>query len=82
MSQEAMMREALQKFAAGERLADEELDGLLVFFKQTTAVLDELTRYFDSGYSFAHENARRNLEHLKVFERSRDDERKRNIKYG
>lgn len=82
MSQEMMMRNALQKFHDGDSVNDQELDGLLDFFKRAVGVLDELTLYFDSGYSFAHENARRNLENLKLFKRSRDADQKRNIKYG
>ena len=71
MAQENMMREALRKFHKGDGVTDEELKGLLDFFKRAEGVLNEMTMYFDRGYSFAHENARRNLEALKCFKRAR-----------
>ena len=83
MSQETMMRDALKKFRNGDSITSKELKGLLTFFNKAVSVLDELTLHFDAGYSFAHENARRNLENLKCFERSREQNRKcMDIKYG
>ena len=77
MSQENMLRDALKKFRDGDSITSKELKGLLTFFERTTSVLNEMTLYFDSGYSFAHENSRRNLERLRCFQRARD-----NIKKG
>jgi len=76
MSQENKMRDALKKFRNGESITNQELKGLLTFFNKAVMVLDELTRHFDCGYSFAHENARRNLEALKCFYRARDENRR------
>lgn len=76
MSQENMLRDALKKFRAGDSITSKELKGLLTFFERSTSVLNELTLHFDSGYSFSHENSRRNLEHLKCFQRARDANKK------
>ena len=83
MSQENKMRDALKKFRNGESITNQELKGLLTFFTKAETMLHELTVHFDAGYSFTHENARRNLENLKCFERARAENSKcMDIKYG
>ncbi len=73
MSQENMMRDALGKFADGEGLTDQELEGLLDFFEGANVVLEELMVYFNLSYGFACNDVRRNLERLRCFKRSRAD---------
>ncbi len=71
MSQENMMRDSLRKFSKGDSITDEELNGLVCFFKRTEEMLDELSIYFNPAYGFARQNARENLETLLGFERAR-----------
>ncbi len=72
----ATLRDALKKFRVSDSITSKELKGLLAFFERSTSVLHELTLHFDSGYSFSHENSRRNLERLKCFQRARDANKK------
>lgn len=76
MSQEMMLRNALQKFSEGDGTNDEELKGMLDFFKRLVGVLEETVTYFSPLYGFALRDARHNLEVLKCFDRARKEAKK------
>jgi len=80
MSQETENRDAMERFAKGHAITDDELATLLQFFKKAEGVLKELTEHFSPSYGFALSDVRQNHERLKMFtsyrKQARAEERK------